>query len=360
MSALELLKSYLVKLDEIIFWGTSAEKVLLALGILFFVTLVFKFWKNHALKNLKKLARRTASDFDDTLVEILEAIPNYFYWLVATFIAFHFLGIENELANKIVNGIFVVFIVFRIIAIFQKLVNYIFTKMWSHDGKIVEEKETAVHGIKIVANVILWSIGILLILSNLGFEVSTLVASLGIGGVAIAFALQNILGDLFSSFAIYFDKPFQIGDFVVVGEDSGTIKKIGLKTTRITTLQGEELVISNAELTSTRIKNFKKMRTRRALFGFGVVYSTPLAKLKKIPEIVQKIIEKIELAESDRVHFRKFGDSSLDFEVVYHVKTRDYVDYVDTQQKINFAIVAAFEKEKIEMAFPTRTIYLQK
>jgi len=340
--------------------GVAVGQILLALVVFFAATFIFKFWKKLALQKLKKLARRTPTELDDTLVEILDDVPNYFYSLVAVFVAFYFLGIENELAHKIVNGVFVAFVVFRIVAIVQKFTNYIFIKMWSRDGKIVEGKETAVHGIKIVTNVVLWSIGILLILSNLGFEIGTLAASLGIGGVAIAFALQNILSDLFSSFAIYFDKPFEIGDYIVLGEDSGTVKKIGLKTTRITTLQGEELVISNAELTSTRVKNFKRMRTRRAVFGFGVVYSTPLTKLKKIPEMVKKIIEKVELADLDRVHFQKFGDSALTFEVVYYVKTREYLDYMNTQQEINFAIKEVFEKEKIEMAFPTQTIFLEK
>jgi len=342
------------------FAGVAAGRIALALGVFLLATFVFKFWQKLALKKFKKLARKTATDFDDTFVEILVEVPNYFYRLIAAFIAFQFLGIENSLAHKIVNGIFIVFVVFRIIAIAQKFTNYLFTKMWSRDGKIVEGKETAMHGIKIVANVLLWSIGILLILSNLGFEIGTLVASFGIGGVAIAFALQNILSDLFSSFAIYFDKPFGIGDYIVLGADSGTVKKIGLKTTRITTLQGEELVISNAELTSTRVKNFKRMRTRRAVFSFGVIYSTPTAKLKKIPEMIEKIIEKVELGDLDRVHFREFGDSALTFEVVYFVKTREYLDFMNTQQEINFAIKEAFEKEKIEMAFPTQTIFLQK
>ncbi|MCF7845728.1 MAG: mechanosensitive ion channel family protein [Candidatus Peribacteraceae bacterium] len=360
MQALEFIKPYLAQLNEITIWGLSAEKILIAAAIFIFGGVFFKFWKTKVLHNLKKLARRTKTDLDDTLIDVLDEIPNYFYWAVAAFAAFYFLGVENETAQKIVNGIFIVFVIFRLIAVIQKFTNYTFTKMWGRDGKIAEEKETALHGIKIVANILLWSIGLLLILSNLGFEIGTLAASLGIGGVAIAFALQNILGDLFSSFAIYFDKPFQIGDFVVIGDDSGTVKKIGLKTTRITTLQGEELVVSNAELTSTRVKNFKRMRTRRALFTFGVVYSTPLKKLKKIPEIVTTIIDEVKLAEIDRVHFREFGDSSLNFEVVYYVQTREYIDYMNTQQEINFAIKEAFEKENIEMAFPTRTIYLQK
>jgi small-conductance mechanosensitive channel len=357
---LDKLHPYVMKVQAIEIGNINAQNIAIALGVLLVLILSFKFFTKFILKNLKKLAKKTTTDLDDTLVEVLEEIPNYFYWLVSAFIGFYFLGVENETAHRIVNGIFVVFVVFRIVAFIQKFINYTIQKTWLRDEKLAEEKQTAIHGIKIVANILLWSLGILLVLSNFGIEVSTLAASLGIGGVAIAFALQNILGDLFSSFAIYFDKPFEIGDYVVIGNDSGTIKKIGLKTTRITTLQGEELVVSNAELTSARIKNFKRMKMRRVLFGFGVVYATPLAKLKKIPKIIESILEKEEKADLDRVHFKNFGDFSLNFEVVYYVKSRDYIVYMDTQQNINFAIKEAFEKEKIEMAFPTQTIFVEK
>jgi hypothetical protein len=175
-----------------------------------------------------------------------------------------------------------------------------------------------------------------------------------------AFALQNILSDLFSSFSIYFDKPFVEGDFIIIGNDMGIVKKIGIKSTRIQTLQGQELVVSNKELTSTRINNYKKMSKRRAIFNFGVEYSTSKKKLEKIPTIVKKIINNIELASLDRAHFKSFGDSSLDFEVVYYVDSSDYAKYMDIQQEINLALVLAFEKEKINFAFPSRTIYMAK
>ncbi|MCW3993646.1 MAG: mechanosensitive ion channel family protein, partial [Candidatus Bathyarchaeota archaeon] len=159
---------------------------------------------------------------------------------------------------------------------------------------------------------------------------------------------------------IYFDKPFEIGDFIVVGDYSGTVKQVGIKSTRLQLLQGEELVISNKELTTASVRNFKKLKKRRIIFTLGVTYDTPLKKLQKIPEMISKIIEKMELAELDRVHFKKIGDFSLNFEVVYYLKVGDYVKYMDTQQEINFAIIEAFEKEGIEMAFPTQTIFLNK
>ncbi|QQR83532.1 mechanosensitive ion channel family protein [Candidatus Peregrinibacteria bacterium] len=207
---------------------------------------------------------------------------------------------------------------------------------------------------------VLWSIAVLMILSNLGINVSALITGLGIGGIAVALAVQTLLSDLFSSFSIYFDKPFEVGDFVVIGEHSGTIKRIGLKTTRIQALGGEELVLSNHELTNTRIQNFKRMQRRRILFSVGVVYGTTTDQLKKIPEIIKDIIDTVALADFDRAHFKHFGDFSLVFEIVYFLNSKEYVDYMNTQQSINLALREAFEKEHIEMAFPTQTVYVQK
>ncbi|MFH0833872.1 MAG: mechanosensitive ion channel family protein [Patescibacteria group bacterium] len=357
---LKFIQPYLTKLHYTIFWGIRADKYLTAFGVLVGILLISWIWKRYILRNFKKLASKTATDLDDTLVAVLDEVPTYFYLFIGLFVAFYFLGITDKNIIKIVNEVFLIVVSFRVIAILQKFISYTLRRVWSRDGKVIEEKETALHGVKIVTNIVLWSVGFLIILNSLGFNISTLAASLGIGGVAIAFALQNILGDLFSSFAIYFDKPFQIGDQIMIGTDTGRVKKIGLKTTRITTMQGEELVIGNKELTSTSIKNFKKMKKRRVAFTIGVVYSTPLKKLKKIPGIIKIIIEKNELAEFERVHFYQFGDSSLNFEVVYFVKSKEYLDYMNLQQEINFAILAAFEKEKVEMAFPTRTVHLVK
>jgi len=165
---------------------------------------------------------------------------------------------------------------------------------------------------------------------------------------------------LFSAFAIYFDKPFKDGDFIIIGNDMGTIKHIGIKSTRIQTLEGQELVVSNSELTSIRVNNYMKMEDRRVVFKFGVEYSTSLEKLKKINEIVKKIVKGAKNADLDRVHFKEFGDFSLNYEVVYYIHSPDYTEYMDVQQEINFKLKEAFEKEGIVFAFPTQTIFLEK
>jgi small-conductance mechanosensitive channel len=210
-----------------------------------------------------------------------------------------------------------------------------------------------------ISRLVLWSVLMLMILENLGFNISALVASLGIGGVAVALAVQNILGDIFSSLSIAMDKPFEIGDFIIVDDHLGTVEYIGLKTTRIRSLSGEQIVFSNSDLLKSRIHNYKRMYERRVLFGFGVTYQTPLAKLERIPEMVRDIVTAQAKTRLDRVHFKEYGDSSLNYEVVYFVLDPDYNRYMDIQQAINLGIFRRFEQERIEFAYPTRTVYVQ-
>jgi len=205
----------------------------------------------------------------------------------------------------------------------------------------------------------LWVFAFLIFLQNLGYNISTLLAGIGIGGVAIAFALQSILEDVFSYFSIYFDKPFVVGDFLDVGGQFGTVSYIGIKSTRLTTLQGEELVIPNQTLTSSNVHNYKKMKERRIQFSFGILYETPVEKVKKVLQIIKEIVDAEDNDRFDRAHFNNFGDSSLDFEVVYFMLTDDYKEYMNTQQSINLKMLQNFAKEKIEFAYPTRTVLVK-
>lgn len=338
----------------------TVEKYLIALGVLLITVIVIKIFKQIVLKKTKKWAKKTKTDIDDEVIRVIEDIPNLLY----TYIGFYF-GLKtlavHSIIDKIADVIFIVLVIFWATKAAADLIEFILYKVGDKQktgGK--REKTTTYLAISLIVKIVLWSVGFLLILSNLGVNISALVASLGIGGIAIALAVQNILGDMFSSFSIYFDKPFEIGDYIVVGDHMGTVKRIGLKTTRVTSLGGEEIVISNQELTSTRVRNFKRMKKRRIAFHFGLVYGTPSAKLKKANGIVEKVIKKAKLADLDRVHFKEFGDSSLNFEVVYYLNSKEYLDYMNTQQEINFGIKDAFEKEGIEMAFPTQTLYVNK
>jgi len=346
-------------------WGNSLFEYLMALALFVVLTVVFKVIQFVILRRLVKLAKSTKTDIDDTLIRIVESLRPQFYGFLAFYLALFSLELSTTV-GKVFTALLLVFIVYQVIKATGVLIDYVSEKRMQKEkaeGGKIDPGTTAVFNlVRTLSKILLWAVGLLLILSNLGIEITSLIAGLGIGGLAIALALQNILTDLFSSFAIYFDKPFEVGDFITVGEHSGTVEQIGIKTTRLRALQGEEIVISNQELTSARIQNLKKMKERRVSFSFGVVYDTSAETLKAIPEMVRKIFDEVKSggARLDRAHFKTMSDSSLDFDVVYYVPTREYSDYLDIQQELNLKIIEQFKKEKIEFAYPTQTVYVGK
>jgi len=212
-----------------------------------------------------------------------------------------------------------------------------------------------------VTQVLVWTVALIITLDNMGYEVTTLMAGLGIGGIAVAMAMQSILGDLFASLSIVLDKPFVTGDFIAFDNYTfaGNVENIGIKTTRIRSLTGEQIVCSNNDLLNTRIRNFKRMRERRVVFSVGVVYQTPSEKLEKIPQLIREAVEWQSFTRFDRAHFQKYGDFALIYEVVYFVLNPDYNLYMDIQQGINLDIYQRFQKEQIEFAYPTQTLLVQ-
>lgn len=304
-------------------------------------------------------AQKTKTNLDDEILKSIRTMVVLLIITVGIYYALTSLSLiapyEAELA-KIFSVVQILLVAFAITRVTNVLVDWYATRQV---GRQNEKNNHLMFILKKAIQLVVYVMAFVVILYVFEIDLSGVVVGLGVGGIAVALAVQNTLSDVFSAFSIYFDHPFEIGDFVVVGEHSGTVTNIGVKSTRIRLLQGEELIISNKELTSTRIRNFRRLEKRRITFTFGVTYDTPSDKLKRILDIVTKIISNIEVAELDRVHFAKFGDFSLIFEVVYYMKVPGYRDYMDTQQKINFEIKAAFEKEGIEMAFPTQTIYLK-
>jgi small-conductance mechanosensitive channel len=204
----------------------------------------------------------------------------------------------------------------------------------------------------------LWVIVTLMVLDNFGINITTLVASLGVGGVAVALATQNILGDLFASLSIMLDKPFEVGDFIIVGEVLGAVEHIGLKTTRVRGLGGEQVVFSNGDLLKSRIHNHKRMQTRRVAFVLRVAYGTSEEQLCRIPRLIRDIITARPNVDFERAHFMMWGEWSLDFEVVYHFRSPDYILHMDAQQDIFLGIYRRFEQEGIQFAHPMSIIRL--
>jgi small-conductance mechanosensitive channel len=218
---------------------------------------------------------------------------------------------------------------------------------------------TTVHALGYIVRVAVVALLLIIALDNIpGVEVTALLASLGVAGIAVALALQSVLADLFASLVIAIDKPFVINDFIIVGEFMGTVEKIGIKTTRLRSLSGEQVIFSNSDMLNSRIRNYKRMWERRIVFSIGVTYETPYEKLSRIPTIIQKVIEAQEKARFDRAHFASYGDFSLNFEIVYYVLSADYNEYMDVQQTINLAIFKLFEEAGISFAYPTRTLYV--
>ncbi|MEN6467064.1 MAG: mechanosensitive ion channel family protein [Syntrophaceae bacterium] len=218
---------------------------------------------------------------------------------------------------------------------------------------------TMVTALAFFVRVIVWAVMVLIALDHFGVNITALVAGLGVGGVAVALAVQNILKDVFASLSIVLDKPFVIGDFIVVDNYMGTVEDIGLKTTRIRSLTGEQLVFPNSNLLESRIKNFRDQRERRVVFSIGVVYETSLEQIRAIPGMIRGIIESQENTRFDRSHFNAFGDSALGFETVYWITVSDYNIFMDTQQRIYLEILDRFEKEGIQFAYPTRTLFFK-
>jgi small-conductance mechanosensitive channel len=237
------------------------------------------------------------------------------------------------------------------------------------------QSATLAAGLRFLGRLVIWSVVVLAILSNLGIELSAIIAGLGVGGVAAALAVQSTLGDLIAGVSMYFDRPFDIGDFIIVDDFMGTVQKIGARTTRVSSLGGprartrasdpprsagrgrEEIVFPNGDLAKARIRNYARMKERRVVFGFGIEYNLPAEKIRRARDIAAEVIQAREGVRFDRAHFKAYGAYSLDYEVVYYVLSPDYNTYMDHQHAINSALYTKFEEAGVPFAFPTRTIF---
>ena len=338
--------------------GNTVQDYLIAAVIFFLSLAIMKVFKYTVLRRLKKLAKRTKWGFDDLLIGLLDKIGWPFFILLSFYLAFRYvkvpeiIGMGLHYATLLIGAYYVVHAMMGVI-------DYGSHKVIKR--KEADEADTTVIDLfrKIIKMLVLVG-AFLFVLYGFGFDISGALAGLGVTGIILGFALQNVLSDIFASFSIYFDQPFKKGDFIIVGEDLGVVQKIGIKSTRIKHLHGEEVTISNRELTSARVHNYKKMQRRRVVFNIGVTYGTPSRKMKKAVEIVKEAIKSNNDTELERVHFKAYGDFSLNIEAAYYVLTGAYGTYMDIQQDINFRIKDRFEKEGIEFAYPTQTIYYNK
>ena len=340
-----------------LFAASSVPSWLIAavVAVVSYVVLRIAFAVVH--NRLAALAKRTSFQWDDILVAVLERTKSLFLAIVALYFGATFMALPPRW-QTIVRGVAVVALLVQ-------------SGIWASTGftawltsytqRVLEadrSSATTMSALGFIVKLGLWSLVLLVALDNLGFNIRTLIAGLGVGGVAVALAVQNILGDLFASLSIVLDKPFVLGDFVIVDDLLGTVEHIGLKTTRLRSLWGEQIIFSNGDLLKSRLRNFGRMFQRRIVFSVGVIYQTPRAKLELVPQIIREAIEGQQKTRFDRSHLKAFGDFSINFESVYYVLVPDYNTYMDIQQAINLKIHERFEQEGIEFAYPTQTLFV--
>lgn len=328
-----------------------------AAGVALLLLLVSLFVKHKALAWLRRFAAATDTLWDDFFI----GVASHTHWLVLLVL------------SAVAGSQFLVLAPATEAAVWNAMILAVWFQVgyWIHGGiqawrQVRDAQATAspsgqsagtsiiTFGVRLIG----WSVCTLMALSNLGVNITALVTGLGIGGLAVALAVQNILGDLFASLTIALDKPFEIGDFIILGDHMGTVEHVGLKTTRLRSLGGEQIIFANTDLLTSRVRNYKRMRERRIVFGFRVTHGTLPATLARIPDMVREAVAKVPGLRLDRAHFKGFGDSALEFEAVYFVPVPDYNAYMDAQQAINLALVERFGKEGIGFAFPTRTLHL--
>jgi small-conductance mechanosensitive channel len=337
-----------------VYYGNSIKAYLIAFAVIVAGFLVLGFIKKLVFSGLRRWLKNVSSKTVTLLLEVMEQtiLPLLYVTLIYTSLStLHLSPVFRKYMNNIMMVVVVFFIIRIVILVIKKSVL-----AYLHRQEKEENEISQISGLLILVNIIAWCIGIMFLMGNLGYDISTIIAGLGIGGIAIALAAQAVLGDFFSYFVLFFDKPFEVGDFIAVDELLGTVEHIGLKTTRLRELVGDQLIFSNSDLAKSRIHNYSRMDERRITFEFGVIKETGLEQLKLIPEMVNDIIRTQPKTRLDRGHFASFGDFSFKFAFAYYVLDPDYTVYMNTQQAINFSILEALEKHNIKLAYPTQVL----
>ena len=342
---------------ESTFFDNPVGSWLIALGLVVLTFALLRFVVVAVLHRLPGLAKLTESKWDDVLTGALRQTSSLLFLIVAVFVGASTLSLP---------GFVVTFLrTLTVIALLVQAGLWVNAgiKQWVQVQRAAEDAAAVMtmNVIGVAARMVVWSMVVLLALENVGVDVTALVAGLGIGGIAVALAAQSILADLFASLSIVLDKPFALGDFLVVGDFLGTVEEVGLKTTRLRSLSGEQVVFANADLLNSRIRNYGRMYQRRVLFKIGVTYQTPRDQLHRIPTVIQQAVEEhAERVRFERSHLQSYGDFAIIFETVYYVLGPDYTEHMDIQQAINLRIHERFEAEAIDFAYPTQTLFFVK
>ena len=340
-----------------VFFGNDLQSWLTALGVAIAILVGLRLVEQVLIVRIQRLTKKTDTFIDDVVIGALRKTKLVYLFIVSVYL--------GSLALTLPETIRTIDWRVLMVATWLQVGIWVSTgiQIWLEHYRASEEdgaNRTTMNALSFLVRVVLWATVLLLILDNLGVDITALVTGLGIGGIAIALAVQNVLSDLFASLSIVLDKPFVNGDFIVVGDMAGSVEHVGIKTTRIRSISGEQLVFSNNDLLTSRIRNFGRMNQRRVVFSLGVTYQTPADKLERIPGLIREVVEGQQHVRFDRSHFASYGDSALNFETVYYVESSDYAQHMDILQAVNLAIFRRFESEGIEFAYPTQTLFVEK
>ena len=338
--------------------GNSVETWLWALGAAIVLAFVFNLILKRFVRSFAGFAEKTETDLDDLISALVEKTSIVLIIIFSVYAATFFLDL-NQQVGEFRKSVVVICLLVQVGFWGGGFIDYYVAKKLAGIGAGSGASITHIKSLGFFVKSVLWVVLVILTIDNLGFDPTTIIAGLGVGGIAVALALQNVLGDLIASLSIILDKPFEVGDYIVIDGMSGDVEHIGLKTTRLRSLSGEQLVLSNNDLLQSRIKNYKRMNTRRILFSLGVVYEASYEDLVKIPGLIKEIIDTEPKAKFGRAHFSSYGDFALNYDIVYFVLTPLFDDYMDIQQNVNLEIFKRFSEEGIEFAYPTRKVFLE-
>jgi len=341
-------------------FGVSVINLVLALAVSLVVYLVLTVALKLVLSRLQRISDRTTHRADDVIVEILGGTNGWLIALVALLVGVGMLDLPDRWASR-VSQLWFVALALQVALWANRAVTMVLRRHAERQaGAGVQTTSAAATLISWGVRTLLWTIVLLAMLSNLGVNITAFIASLGVGGIAVALAVQNVLGDLFASVAIAVDKPFEVGDFIVFGAVAGTVELVGVKTTRIRSLGGEQIVMSNTELLKQTVSNYKRLRERRIVFGFRVTYATTPEQAEQVTAVVRRIVEQSDKLRFDRAHLKGFGENALEYEVVYIVLAPDFNVYMDEQQRINLALMRELAGLGVTFAVPTRSLFVNR
>jgi small-conductance mechanosensitive channel len=338
-------------------FANTLQAWFVAITVGFLLGLILHLLRGVLAKKLRSLARQTTASWDDDFITVYERTKASFIFITCFYVSFQGLTLSKG-TNHFLDVVFSIALFVQLILWADKAI-FVFVR---RQGKVVvrsysEFKDPKDVILSFVGRFFVGVLLILLFLDNLGVNITALVTGLGVGGIAIALAVQNILGDLIASISIAMDKPFAVGEVIAVAGHMGTVEKIGVKTTQIRSVNGELIILPNSDLLKQSIQNYKRLSERRIVLRIGIIYETDDDKIRSVPSLLKTAISQVSKTRIDRVHFSAFGPSSLDFEAVYWILDAEYEILMDAQQEVNLKVLELFKKNSINFAYPTQTVF---